>query len=274
MGVNLPERLYGIIGWPLGQSLSPLVHNTAFHELSISAAYMAWPLAPEKLDQFAAALGVYRVSGLSVTIPHKIEIMAFLDNLSENAAMAGAVNTLFWRDAELCGDNTDVTGFLAPIRGILAKTMSILLLGAGGAARACAAGLKLSGCQSVRVASPGNRRQYELAERFAFMPIPWARRYEHEADLIINATPLGMKGEHVDETPYDFASAPRAHGGYAYDLVYNPVMTRFLKDAQAQGRKIITGMEMFYWQADAQFRIWTGRGLPQKARQVLEEALA
>lgn len=273
MGYFAPQSLYGVIGWPLGQTLSPLLHNTGFQTLDIPAVYMAWPVAPEKLALFLDSMRLLDIRGCSVTIPHKIAILEYLDSVSERAALAGAANTLFWRDGALCGDNTDVSGFLAPLADLPLAGMDVLLLGAGGAARAAAAGLRLSGCQNVRVASPGNQRQYELAERFAFSPIPWEDRYAHPATLIINATPLGMKGELIGETPYDFSLAPHVQGGWAYDLVYNPLNARFLREAAKAGRRSLTGLEMFFGQASAQFLLWTGQPLPETARAALENAL-
>lgn len=269
----IPRELYGVIGWPLGQTLSPLLQNTGFATLGIPAVYMAWPIPPQNLTTFLDSMRLLNIRGCSVTIPHKLAVMSQLDSLSEAAALAGAVNTLFWREDNLCGDNTDVTGFLAPLEQINLASIDTLLLGAGGAAHAAAAGLRLSGCQNVRVASPGNQRQYSLAERFAFTPIRWDERYIHPARLVINATPMGMTGALVNESAYDFAKAPAVNGGWAYDLVYNPLHTRFLTEAARVGRSIITGLDMFFGQGNAQFRIWTGRSLPAEASIALENAL-
>lgn len=273
MGVLLPQQLFGVIGWPLGQSLSPLLHNTGFQALDIPAVYMAWPVEPDRLAAFMDSLRILKIRGLSVTIPHKISVMARLDNMSEAAALAGAVNTLFWRDDDLCGENTDVAGFLAPLRDLPLDDMDALILGAGGAAHAVGAALKLSGCPQARIASPGNKRQYPLAERFGFTAIPWEERYQMPATLVINATPLGMHGDLEGETPYDFARAPQVASGHAYDLVYNPLRTRFLAEAAKAGRRCISGLAMFYGQGNAQFRLWTGRDLPEAARTALEKAL-
>lgn len=270
----LPEELYGVIGWPLGQSLSPLVHNTGFRALGIPAVYLRWEVPPERLDVFMEALRLLNIRGCSVTIPHKQAVMPFLDVMSEAATLAGAANTLYWKDEALCGDNTDVAGFLAPLESVPLERMDALLLGAGGAAHAVAAALRLRGCRQVRVATPGNRRHLELAERFGFTPVAWAERHAAPAGLVINATPLGMHGKHEDETPYDFAQAPQVPGGVAYDIVYNPAKTRFLREAAAAGRRCIDGVAMFFGQADAQFRIWTGRPLPDVAREALVAALA
>lgn len=269
----LPEALYGVIGWPLGQSLSPLVHNMGFRALGIPAAYLRWEIAPDKLALFMDAMRLLNIRGCSVTIPHKQAVMPFLDVVSERATLAGAANTLFWQDGALLGDNTDVSGFLAPLAWAPLERMDALLLGAGGAAHAVAAALRLRGCRQARVATPGNSRQLELAERFGFTPIDWASRYDWPADLVINATPLGMHGELEAETPYDFALAPEVANGIAYDIVYNPAKTRFLREAEKAGRRCVNGVEMFFGQADAQFGIWTGHPLPPAARVALEKAL-
>lgn len=269
----LPENLYGVIGWPLSQSLSPLVHNTGFRALGIPAVYLRWEVPPDRLDTFMDAVRLLNIRGCSVTIPHKQAVMPFLDVVSEAATLAGAANTLYWKDETLCGDNTDVAGFLAPLEAVPLERMDALLLGAGGAAHAVAAALRLRGCRQVRVATPGNKRHLALAERFGFTPVAWDERYAAPAGLVINATPLGMHGEHEGETPYDFALAPQVAGGIAYDIVYNPAQTRFLLEAAAAGRRCISGVAMFFGQADAQFRIWTGQALPEAAREALMAAL-
>ena len=274
VALPLPETLYGVIGWPLSQSLSPLVHNTGFRARGIPAVYLRWEIAPDRLGTFMDAVRLLNIRGCSVTIPHKQAILPFLDVVSEAATLAGAANTLFWKEDALCGDNTDVAGFLAPLESVPLERMDALLLGAGGAAHAVAAALRLRGCRQVRVATPGNRRHLELAERFGFTPVAWDERYAALAGLVINATPLGMHGEHEGETPYDFALAPQVQGGIAYDIVYNPAETRFLREAAAAGRRCINGVEMFFGQADAQFRIWTGQALPDAAREALMAALS
>ena len=269
----LPQELYGVIGWPLAQSLSPLVHNTGFRVLGIPAVYLRWEIPPERLGTFMDAVRLLPIRGCSVTIPHKQAIMPFLDVVSEAATLAGAANTLSWKDDALCGDNTDVAGFLAPLGSVPLERMDALLLGAGGAAHAVAAALRLRGCRQVRICTPGNNRHLELAERFGFTPVPWDERYAAPAGLVINATPLGMRGKHEGETPYDFALAPQVADGIAYDIVYNPAETRFLREGAAAGRRCIDGVAMFFGQADAQFRIWTGQSLPEEAREALVAAL-
>ncbi len=295
----LPAALYGVIGWPLGQSLSPLLHNTGFQALGIPAVYLRWEIAPQRLAAFIDSMRLLDIQGCSVTIPHKMALMPLLDEVSEQARLAGAANTVYWRDGRLCGENTDVAGFLAPLAGLPLAGMTVLLLGAGGAAHAAAAGLAAAGTRRVWVATPSDRSHLPLAERFSFTPLAWKDRHEVPAQLIVNATPLGMRGKHETESPYDFsANAPgsvadatdRAGGssysdgrdaalpsasprGLAYDIVYNPLETRFLRQARRAGRQCVSGLEMFFGQADAQFRLWTGQSLPLAARQALEAAL-
>lgn len=271
--VFMPKKLYGVLGWPLGHSLSPLIHNTGFQRLGLPGIYMKWEVRPADLAAFATSVRVLPISGCSVTIPHKIEIMPLLDRLEKTAELAGAVNTIFWRDGELCGENTDVAGFLCPLASLPLENLDIILLGAGGAAAAAAAGLSMRGCRSARICTPGNRRQIDLARRFGFEPIAWEERYSRAADLIVNATPLGMAGEHASESPYDFEKRPTDPPGIAYDIVYNPLRTVFLSRAAARGWRIISGEKMFFGQADAQFRRWTGQPLPAAARLALGQAL-
>ncbi|MBO4300763.1 MAG: shikimate dehydrogenase, partial [Desulfovibrio sp.] len=270
----------GVVGWPLAQSLSPLLHNTAFSTLHMPALYQRWEVAPENFAAFVQSVRVLGIRGCSVTIPHKTHLQPLLDEVSPLAQRTGAVNTLYWKDKRLCGDNTDVAGFLAPLSQISLAGESVLLLGAGGAARAAAAGLtSLPGQKRpaiVYVTTPSDASHLPLAEEFGLVPLLWKNRHEPEARLVINATPLGMRGKAEMESPFDFSRCPSPSGGrsLAYDIVYNPLETRFLREAGRVGRKCLSGLEMFFGQANAQFTLWTGRPLPPEARSALEAALA
>ena len=160
----------------------------------------------------------------------------------------------------------------------------VLLLGAGGAARAVAAGLAAPDNAKrparIFVATPSDKSHLPLADEFGLTPLLWKDRHEPSALLVVNTTPLGMRGKAEDDTPYDFslAGALPANGAakatpIAYDIVYNPLETRFLREARAAGRCCISGLEMFFGQGDAQFRLWTGQGLPPESRRALEDAL-
>ncbi|MBQ9453677.1 MAG: shikimate dehydrogenase [Desulfovibrio sp.] len=277
--LNGSTQLYGVIGWPLSQSLSPLLHNTAFATLGMSALYQRWEIPPEALPLFVQSVRLLHIHGCSVTIPHKTHLEPLLDNITQTAKRAGAVNTIFWREGFLWGDNTDVTGFMAPLERENLAGASVLLLGAGGAARAAAAGLTaLPQAQRpavVYVCTPSNTSHLRLAEMFSLTPLLWEDRHTPPVHLIINATPLGMRGKAEAETPFDFSLAPSLPSGeaLAYDIVYNPLETRFLREAKAAGRRCISGLEMFIGQGNAQFSLWTGHGLPREAREALVTSL-
>ena len=274
--------LYGVTGWPLSQSLSPLLHNTGFAALGINALYMKWEVPPQKLPAFVESVRLLNIRGCSVTIPHKVELLPLLDEVSPLAMRVGAANTIYWQGERLCGENTDVAGFMAPLAGVPLAGADILLLGAGGAARAVAAGLVSPAPHDrpahIYVATPSDKSHLPLAEEFGLTPLLWQNRHEPAPLLVINTTPLGMRGKAEDDTPYDFSLAAQcaASGNtapLAYDIVYNPLETRFLREARAAGRRCISGLEMFFGQGDAQFRLWTGQGLPPESRRAIETAL-
>ncbi|NCB21316.1 MAG: shikimate dehydrogenase [Deltaproteobacteria bacterium] len=276
--------LYGVTGWPLSQSLSPLLHNTGFAALGINALYLKWEVPPQKLPTFVESVRLLNIRGCSVTIPHKVELLPLLDEVSPLARSVGAANTIYWKGESLCGENTDVAGFMAPLGNEPLAGADVLLLGAGGAARAVAAGLVTTAPHNrparVFVATPSNKSHLPLADEFGLTPLLWQDRHEPVSMLVINTTPLGMRGKAEQETPYDFsqatplAPANDAHATpLAYDIVYNPLETRFLREARAAGRRCISGLEMFFGQGDAQFRLWTGQGLPPESRRALETAL-
>ena len=276
--------LYGVTGWPLAQTLSPLLHNTGFRTLGINALYQKWEVPPEKLPAFVESVRLHDIRGCSVTIPHKVGLLPLLDEISPLARQVGAANTIYWKGYRLCGENTDVAGFMAPLAEMPLGGADVLLLGAGGAARAVAAGLaspkNAKRPARIFVATPSDKSHLPLADEFGLTPLLWKDRHEPSALLVVNTTPLGMRGKAEDDTPYDFSLAGTlpANGAakatpIAYDIVYNPLETRFLREARAAGRCCISGLEMFFGQGDAQFRLWTGQGLPPESRRALEDAL-
>ncbi|MDR3358597.1 MAG: shikimate dehydrogenase [Desulfovibrio sp.] len=264
----MPTALYGIVGWPLERTLSPLLHNTGFQALGLPAVYLGWKIPPEQLTAFADSARLLDVQGLSVTMPHKTALMPLLDSVSEQARLTGAVNTVCRDGDRLRGENTDVTGFLCPLAEFDAENTDVLLLGAGGAARAAAAGLALRRFRRVFVATPSDRSHISLAGDFGCVPLAWKNRHDIRAGIVVNSTPLGMRGELADETPYDFEKAARPRDSRtptAYDMVYDPHETRFLRDARLAGWNRVSGLSMFLAQGAAQFRLWTGRKLPPQA---------
>lgn len=268
----IPTELYGIIGYPLGHSQSPRVHNSAFRAAHLPKVYMAWPTPPEALPALVDAVRTLPIAGLSVTIPHKESIIPLLDAITPAAKEVGAVNTLFWRDGALCGHNTDMEGFMAPLRALGTQAgNTALVLGAGGAARAVLAGLQALGYTKIVLSNRHLPKAMALAHTFQVELVPWEERCSIAADIIVNATPLGMRGDREDQSPYPaeafraLAKNRKTGRGLAYDLVYNPLHTRFLTEAQASGWDIQDGLAMFVAQANEQFRLWTGQALDTQA---------
>jgi shikimate dehydrogenase len=262
-------KLYGITGFPLGHSLSPVLHNHALAQAGIAGAYLAWPLDAGRMPDFVNAVRTLHIQGVSVTIPHKEAILPLLDRLTARARALGAVNTLYWDEDCLCGDNTDVEGFVAPLCG--RSLSSALVLGAGGAARAALAGLRELGLPAVAVCNHHRERAQKLAEEFGVQRVDWEDRVAYEADLVVNATPLGMRGAHEGHSPLPPEAFIRGQAGsrLAYDLIYTPLTTRFLAEAEAAGWRTQDGLAMFIAQAQAQFRLWTGQVFSEKEARAL-----
>lgn len=252
----------GVLGWPLDETLSPTIHNAAFRALQIDCAYFVWPVAPESLREAVAGLRALGALGANVTIPHKETVVEHLDHLSGDAAEVGAVNTIQRVGQRLIGHNTDVDGFrefVAGDAGIELAGKQLLVLGAGGAARAVvrAAGeLKAAGITVVARDPHRAEALGDLAEDVAVEE--WARRSSvaETADVVVNATPLGSRGE--DPLP-DHRWRP---GQSAVDLLYLPPVTPFMQRARAAGADSWGGLGMLVRQAAASFRIWTGQDPP------------
>lgn len=285
---SLPQ-IYGVIGLPLGHSMSPRLHTTAFQVLGLPAVLAPWPLEPAQLPAFMEAFRLLNIQGACVTIPHKRAIIALADQATDLVRTVGAANLLYWRDGLIWADNTDVPGFLAPLRQAagpfnpvtstsLAEPLSAnsraLVLGAGGAARAVAAGLKMLGLNKITVTDIAPEAAETLASDFDLQMQPWDRRGQVEAELIVNVTPLGMLGHLEAQTPFPAEWLVGRKPGLAYDIVYSPFETKFLKEAGAAGWLAVNGLPMFLEQADHQFQAWTGRHLPDEAKQVVWNELA
>ena len=256
------KRLFGVVGHPLGQSLSPVIHNWGFAARELPWTYMAWEIPPEKLPHFTVALHTLPISGASVTIPHKRRIMPYVDRLTPTARSVGSVNTLYWQNGELFGENTDLSGFISPLLVQQEAIRSALILGAGGAALACIQGLRRLGVEDIAVSARSEDSARSLAREQSVRVVPWGERQAGAADLLINATPLGMKGKARDSLPLE--PEPQRFP-VVYDLVYNPVRTLLLRRAEQTGCHTISGLAMFVNQAREQFRIWTGLELEEEA---------
>ncbi|WP_462323950.1 shikimate dehydrogenase [Desulfoplanes sp.] len=252
-------EIYGILGHPAGHSLSPTIHNWGFTARGLAKTYHFFDIAPDNLATFMTCVRTLPIHGLSVTIPHKETILPFMDTLTDTARAIGAVNTVVrTQDGRLLGDNTDVTGFLAPLIGQAIRPKTALVLGAGGAARAVLYGLAQLGTATVvtcRNAGTGSRLAREMEASF----VDWNDRSGVQAELLVNTTPLGMRGKFLEASPWPFSFS---NCRVCYDLIYTPRMTTFLSQARNGGRTVISGLDMFVHQAAAQFKRWTQQPLP------------
>lgn len=264
--------LCGIIGNPVEHSLSPTMHNAAFERLGLNYAYLAFRV--EDVEGAARGMRALNIRGLSVTVPHKVTVIPFLDEIDPVARDIGAVNTIVNDTGRLKGYNTDWTGFVrsleahTPIQG-----KRIAILGAGGAARAIAFGLK-----ERRGSLTVLNRAEEIgmaAALAADIGCPYGDLSRTDAvtgaDIVINATSVGMT-PHTDRTVID--PGLLRPDQVVYDIVYNPLETRFLREAGARGCRVIPGYEMLLLQGVTQFELWTGQPAPvELMRDVLLERL-
>lgn len=256
----------GILGYPVGHSLSPVMHNAAFAKNQMDYVYIPLPTAPEELETAVRALKAWNFSGANVTIPHKVAVMEYLDEVAEDARMIGAVNTITIRDGRAIGTNTDGIGFIASLRKADAAPEGgrAVLLGAGGAARAVVWGLLQNGVEKITLVVRNVEKGRAFAERF--MPYgelevcsfgsDEARKAMQTATLLINTTPLGMAPKLDDMPEVDWGDV--AKNAVVYDLIYTPLMTRFLREAAEHGHRVINGKDMLIEQGAESFFQWTG----------------
>jgi shikimate dehydrogenase len=258
--------LYGLIGHPLGHSLSPLMHNAAFRKLGMDAVYLPFDVEEEYLEGTILALKASGLRGANVTIPYKERIIPHLDRLDETARKTGAVNTIKNDKGMLTGFNTDVFGLIDALRASGARLggARVLVMGAGGAAKAAVRGLLNEGA-SVTVANRTRGRALALRRALGARNVDVLDQNDLErakmvADIIVNCTPLGMRN-FPDVCPVPEALLRRC--SVVFDMVYNPVRTPLLASAEKMGARTVSGMEMFIRQGMESFRIWTGKRAPE-----------
>jgi shikimate dehydrogenase len=253
-----PSEFVGILGWPVQYSLSPVMHNAAFRSLGLDWVYLLWPVPPEELASAVAGLRTLGAAGANVTMPHKESVAGHLDDLSGDAKTAGAVNTIQRTGSGLVGHNTDIDGFrrlLVNDAGFHPRGKRVLILGAGGAARAVVVALGELDAADIKVAGRSEERARGVASLGSADAVAWADASDAagEADLIVNATPLGMAGENP------IPSARWRSEQCVVDLVYSPPVTPLIAAARGAGADAWGGLGMLVNQAAASFRIWTGR---------------
>jgi len=256
--INGHTKIYGILGRPVAHSLSPAMHNAAFRELGLNAVYVPFPVAD--LAQAVAGLRGLAIAGVSVTIPFKEEIIPLLDKLDPQAARIGAVNTVVVsQKGRLIGHNTDCLGAVAALKARTGITGEhFLILGAGGAARAIAFGILEQGGW-VCLTDLDVQRAETLARELAVEAFPLNALEGCPASILINATPVGM-----DPDLNGIPVAPDLLGRFSLvmDIVYRPLATRLLREAEKRGLTTIDGLQMLIHQGAAQFELWTGKKAP------------
>lgn len=275
---------YGLVGYPLGHSLSPVIHNTALAALEVDAVYELFPMGHEALADFFTALKAKEshIFGLNVTVPHKENVIPFLDALDPFATKVGAVNTVvITADRKLIGRNTDGPGFMTHLteEGFNPSGRAVAILGAGGASRALISVLCLlpEKPREIKVFDVDQQRAGALVRDLsARMDTSSVKIVDsvaalniETADLLINATPIGMKADDPCLVKEEWLHA----GMMVYDLVYNPAETKLLAMARRRGARAVNGLRMLFYQAVLAFQHWAEIQLPEKIKAKMWEAL-
>jgi len=262
-------KTYAVIGDPIDHSFSPALHNTAFLFSGLDCTYIAYRIPKGELEYGVAALKKINIAGFNVTIPHKVDMMKFLDEVDNECRVVGATNTVVSENGCFKGYNTDVDGFLDPIkkRNIDSKGSDVLLIGAGGAARAIIAGFGKEKAHRVTIANRTRERAEELV-KFAqsiglesdYLDLQSAGEAVNRYKFVVNATSVGLKGIGCPISTRNIGKE-----SIVYDIVYLPVETPLIDQSKNQGATIIYGWEMLLAQAMKSFEIWTGKPAPYQA---------
>ena len=259
-------KTFAVIGDPIEHSLSPNIHNAAFRELGLDCTYIAYRIPKDELEEGIESLKKINISGFNVTIPHKTEMMKYLDKVDEGCSLIGATNTVAHEDGALKGYNTDMDGFLDPIkkRKLEVKDSKVLLLGAGGSARAIVAAFAKENAKEIVIANRTIEKAEELVEFAKKVGInATAIKLEDAANqieshkFIVNSTSIGLKNE-ASPIPTDLISEK----SIVYDIVYMPMNTDLIKKSKEKGATVIYGYEMLLGQACRAFEIWHGSEAP------------
>lgn len=258
MEINGKTVLTGIFGYPIEHTFSPAMHNAAFSNLGLNYCYIPFLVSPEHLKDAVHSIRALNMRGVNITIPHKQSVMPILDIIKEEAAFIGAVNTIVNSKGKLIGDNTDGRGFMKSLeeKGIAVDGKDILVHGAGGASRAVSYYL----CKDAKNVSLYGRSPEKVERLVNDLKIIYSNVSSAENikeikgyDIIINATPLGMKND--DPLPFDTSLLRSTQT--VCDLIYT--ITRFLEEAAQTGCTVLDGMGMLLWQGALSFELWTGR---------------
>ncbi|NEO36218.1 MAG: shikimate dehydrogenase [Moorea sp. SIOASIH] len=278
-------KLLGVIGDPVEHSLSPLMHNQAIASLDVDYVYLPLPVKSADLKNAIAGFEAIGLVGFNITIPHKQSIIPLLSEISTVAQGVGAVNTVYRTDIGWIGTNTDIEGFITPLQGYNRDwtQTTVVILGCGGAARAVVVGCAELGCSEIHVLGRNQEKLGQFKQSWINSDLaitihthPWEQLPEllAQANLLVNATPVGMYPK-VEQSPVDdLAMARLPENAIAYDLIYTPNPTQFLRQAKEQGAIAIDGLEMLVQQGAAAFKIWLGQTPPVDImRHALQEKL-
>lgn len=266
--IDRQTEITGLIGQPVAHSISPHLHNAAFARAEVNGVFI--PFAVTDIDAFMRRMVLpnsreldWNVRGFSVTAPHKTAVMKYLDWIEPGAKEIGAVNTIVVHDGALHGYNTDAAAFVEPLKDRFQSFEGVrcAIIGAGGAARAIAWALQEAGA-SITLFARDVSKAKPLADEFRIDVHDLSTAKFDGFDIVVNATPLGTRGESEQETPA--AAAQLAGVRLAYDLVYNPIETRFMREARKAGCVVLNGLPMLVAQAAAQFKLWTGIQPPEE----------
>ena len=267
-------KLLGIIGDPVEHSLSPVMHNAAIANLGLDYIYVPFPVQQNNLAEALAGFSAVNLKGFNITIPHKQEIIPLLTEISDDAANIGAVNTVWRTESGWKGTNTDAAGFIAPLKAIdrdWSKTTPVIL-GNGGAARAVVAGLANLGCGEIHVVGRNPDKLARFYESWSHAPKITSLLKIHNwdslsslipaADLLVNTTPIGMSPK-IDASPVSADLMQKLkQNAIAYDLIYTPNPTQFLRLAKEQGATTLDGLEMLLQQGVEALEIWLQQPVP------------
>jgi shikimate dehydrogenase len=259
-----------LLAHPAGHSLSPVMHNAAFKALNIAGHYEALDVAPENLAEVVASLHQDDVYGANVTIPHKLAVMPMLDKLSKAAKIIGAVNTIVNQKGELVGHNTDAAGFSQGLEdaGVFLRKKVVVMLGAGGAARAIAYALLSSGVSKLWIYNRTPEKATAFLKDFAGLGSIAVVRSEElgfivrQCDVLVNTTSVGMEKEGLDPDQSPLAQGLLPKKGFVCDIVYRPAKTKLLCDAEEAGLETQNGLPMLVYQGVEAFRLWTEHEAP------------
>ncbi|MET3504877.1 shikimate dehydrogenase [Halalkalibacter oceani] len=256
-------KVFGLLGHPVGHSMSPLIHNDAFRSLGIDASYHAFDVSPDQVKEAIEGIRALGIAGCNVTVPHKVAVIPYLDKIDEEAEQIGAVNTIVNEDGCLIGYNTDGRGY---VESLLEETDAladkhVLMIGAGGAARGVVTALLREGIGKLTMTNRTLEKTeplLELAREFATeaeaIHKQEAEGRLNEVDIIINSTSIGMS-PNVEEIPLSLERITSDQ--VVSDLIYNPLETKLLKEAAMRGAKTVNGVGMFVNQAALSFQHWT-----------------